>query len=130
MRLPNRFPCRWTNLASRGNLLHTSPCYPLACDFIQTGEHMSKPLKVAVIGTGGISRTHMPGWEASPYTEVVAAADVNAAALEDFGSKFGVEKLYTDTNDIFGDPTIDIVDICTPNRLHTPLVLSALAAGT
>ena len=90
---------------------------------------MSKPLKVAVIGTGGISRTHMPGWEASPYTEVVAAADVNAAALEDFGSKYGVEKLSTDTNDIFGDPSIDIVDICTPNRLHTPLVLSALAAG-
>ena len=90
---------------------------------------MSKPLKVAVIGTGGISRTHMPGWEASPFTEVVAAADVNASALEDFGRKFGVERLYTDTNEIFGAPDIDIVDICTPNRLHTPLVLSALAAG-
>ena len=90
---------------------------------------MSKPLKVAVIGTGCISRTHMPGWEASPYTRVVAAADVNAAALEDFGRKYGVEQLSTNTDDLFGDPSIDIVDICTPNRLHTPLVLSALAAG-
>lgn len=90
---------------------------------------MSKPLKVAVIGAGGISRTHIPGWQASPYAEVVAAADVNAAMLQDFGQKFGVERLYTEVDAVLNDPTIDIVDICTPNRLHTPQVLAALEAG-
>ena len=90
---------------------------------------MSKPLKVAVIGAGGISRTHIPGWQASPYTELVAAADVNDAMLQDFGQKFGVERLYTDVDAVLSDPTIDIVDICTPNRLHTPQVIAALEAG-
>lgn len=90
---------------------------------------MSKPLQVAIIGAGGIARTHVPGWEASPHAQLVAAADVNSEMLADFGRKFGVERLYADAGEIFADPSIDIVDICTPNRLHTPLVLAALAAG-
>ena len=90
---------------------------------------MSKPLKVAIIGTGGISRTHMPGWEASPYAEVVAAADVYRPGLETFGRQFGIERLYGDPAELLADPSIDIVDICTPNRLHTPLVLASLEAG-
>ena len=36
------------------------------------------PLKVAVIGVGGIAHTHMPGWKASPDAEVVAGADISA----------------------------------------------------
>ena len=90
---------------------------------------MSKPLKVAIIGAGGIARTHVPGWQASPYTELVAAADPNPEALSEFGRRFGVEQLYPDASEIFADPSIDIVDICTPNRLHAPLVLAALEAG-
>ena len=33
--------------------------------------------EVAVIGTGNISRRHMPGWAASEHADVVAAADLN-----------------------------------------------------
>jgi len=38
---------------------------------------MKKKLKVGFIGMGGIAHTHVPGWQASPYTEVVAGSDVN-----------------------------------------------------
>jgi len=89
---------------------------------------MDKPLKVAMIGVGGISRTHMPGWHASPHAEVVAAVDVNEVMLQEFGQKFGIERLTTDVATVLSDPTIDIVDICTPNRLHAPQVLAALEA--
>jgi predicted dehydrogenase len=46
---------------------------------------MSKRLKVAVIGAGGISRTHMPGWAASEHTEVVAASDLDERSLAAWG---------------------------------------------
>ena len=42
-------------------------------------------LKVGVIGVGGIARTHMPGWAASPHAEVIAGADLAPAALERWG---------------------------------------------
>ena len=83
---------------------------------------MSK-LKVAVVGVGGIARTHMPGWEASEHAEVVAGSDVSQAALAEWGAKYNVQKLATDVADILRDPEIDIVDLCVPNMYHSPLVI-------
>jgi predicted dehydrogenase len=90
---------------------------------------MSETLKVAVIGVGGIARTHMPGWQASPYAEVVAGSDINGGVLENWGKLHNITRLSTQPGDILGDPDIDIIDICTPNMTHTPLVVAALEAG-
>jgi predicted dehydrogenase len=86
-------------------------------------------LKVGVIGVGGIARTHMPGWEASPHAEVVAGADISAAALRAWGEKYGVTRLVTVPAELIDDPDIDIIDVCTPNNYHAPLSIAALNAG-
>ena len=86
-------------------------------------------LKVGVIGVGGIARTHMPGWEASEHAEVVAGADINEAVLQPWGEKYAVPKLFTDSAELFRDPDIDIIDICTPNNYHAPLSIAAMQAG-
>jgi predicted dehydrogenase len=86
-------------------------------------------LKVAVIGVGGIARTHMPGWEASEHAEVVAGSDINAVALAEWGVKHNVLKLATDFGEILRDREIDIVDLCVPNMYHAPLAVAALNAG-
>ena len=86
-------------------------------------------LKVAVIGVGGIARSHMPGWEASPLAEVVAGSDIAQAPLQAWGEKYGVSKLSTDSAELINDPDIDIIDVCTPNNYHAPLSIAALNAG-
>ena len=86
-------------------------------------------LKVGVIGVAGINRTHMPGWAASPHAEVVAGGDLSETALKTWGAKHGVSSLHTRVEDLFENPDIDIIDICTPNMVHTPLVVAALNAG-
>ncbi len=86
-------------------------------------------LKVGVVGVGGIVRTHMPGWQASEHAEVVAGCDIDAAALDAWGKAYSVGKLTTDPGELFSDPDIDIIDVCTPNRYHAPLVVAALRAG-
>lgn len=90
---------------------------------------MAQPLKVGVIGVGGINRSHMPGWEASEHAEVVAGADINESALTTWGNRYSVKTLHTRIDDLLSDPDIDIIDICTPNMYHTPLVIAALEAG-
>jgi predicted dehydrogenase len=90
---------------------------------------MTKLLKVGAVGVGGIFRWHMPGWEASEHAEVVAGADINADVLQNWGKAHNITKLATDPAELFDDPDIDIVDVCTPNMYHTPLVIAALNAG-
>lgn len=90
---------------------------------------MSKKLKVAVIGVGGIAKTHMPGWAASEHAEVIAGSDMMGPILQDWGKQHGVSKLSTNAADIINDPDVDIIDVCTPNMSHAELVIAALNAG-
>lgn len=86
-------------------------------------------LRVGVIGVGGIARTHMPGWKQSPYTQVVASADIHGPTLEKWGKDHEIPKLYQDPVDLINDAEIDIVDVCTPNSYHCDLTVAALNAG-
>ena len=90
---------------------------------------MSKILKVGVIGVGGIARVHFPGWKDSPYAEVVALADPDPVALNRAAQEQGVPVRYERPADLIADPDLDIVDICTPNMYHMPLVVAALDSG-
>jgi predicted dehydrogenase len=90
---------------------------------------MTKTLKVGLIGTGLISRLHVPGWQTSEYAELVAGCDTNPAILDTWGRTHGVTRLTTNPGDLLNDPDIDIIDICTPNMHHTATVIAALEAG-
>ncbi len=86
-------------------------------------------LKVGLVGVGGISRTHMPGWAASEEAEVVAGSDISNEALEQWGALHNVKRLTTNADELFSDPDIDIIDLCVPNMYHAPLAIAALEAG-
>ena len=93
---------------------------------------MPAPLRIGVIGSGGIMRgAHMPGWKLVPDCQITAVCDANRATAEAFAKDFGVpaERVFTDFNDLVALSDVDAVDICTPNMFHTPAVLAALAAG-
>ena len=90
---------------------------------------MSKILKVGVIGVGGIAKTHMPGWATSQDAAVVAGSDVNDSILQDWGLQHGIKRLVSNPAELFSDPDIDIIDICTPNMYHKSLAIAALDAG-
>ncbi len=90
---------------------------------------MAAKLKVGIIGVGGIAKTHMPGWAESPYAECVAGCDISQAILQTWGQEHSISRLMAEADEMINDPTIDIIDICTPNNYHTPLAVAALHAG-
>ena len=87
---------------------------------------MPKDLKVAVIGVGGIAATHMPGWAASPHTEVVAGADVSTASLEAWGAKWKVRAGRTARCWPMNTPSINTTMVCTPANSIAPLPMPPL----
>jgi predicted dehydrogenase len=90
---------------------------------------MARKLKVGIIGVGGIAGTHLPGWEASEDADLVAGSDIDARTLKRWAERNQIARTYQDPKDLFADPDIDIVDICTPNNYHAPLAIAAMKAG-
>jgi predicted dehydrogenase len=92
---------------------------------------MSNTLKIGLIGTGGIVRgAHLkPGWLAVPDAEIVAACDISEASVKQLAADFKIPKVFTDFHEMLKMKEIDAVDICTPNKVHTPAVIASLEAG-
>jgi predicted dehydrogenase len=92
---------------------------------------MTEKLRIGLIGTGGIVRhAHLnPGWRAVPNAEVVAACDINQESVRMLAADFDIPTVFTDFNEMLKMDEIDAVDICTPNKVHTPAVIAALEAG-
>ena len=91
-----------------------------------------KKLKIAVIGTGGISNCHLAGYKNNPNTEIYALCDINRARAEQKAKAYGVpdERVFEDKDEMLAKlPEIDAVSVCTWNSQHAPCTIAALKAG-
>ncbi|WP_285728121.1 Gfo/Idh/MocA family protein [Psychromicrobium xiongbiense] len=86
------------------------------------------PVRVAVIGLGTIADEHLKAYRDSPEAELVAVCDIDGARAAQRAEQYNA-RAVTDAAEIFADPGIDAVSICTRNDTHAPLVIAALNAG-
>ncbi|MFJ6087130.1 Gfo/Idh/MocA family protein [Streptomyces sp. NPDC092369] len=93
----------------------------------------ARRVRAAVIGTGAIGRgSHLPALAQlaeEGETEVVAAVDIDAIAVEEFCRAGGVPNAYTDLDLMLREQRPDLVTICTPPTLHRAQTIAALRAG-
>ena len=82
-------------------------------------------LRVGVIGLG-MGRGHIVGWREHPRVDVAALADPDATRLALIGDEFGITGRYASAQAMLAAEALDVVSVCTPNRLHLPLTLSAI----
>jgi len=94
---------------------------------------MSKKIKLAIIGAGGISGAHAGGiLKHQDKIECVALCDVSEANLEARAQQLGgTPALFRDWKKMLTDlgDQIDAVDICLPHHLHAQAIFDAAAAG-
>ncbi len=87
--------------------------------------------KVGLIGNGGICKgAHIPHYLRDDRLEVVAVCDIieeRAQYLKN--TYFPNAAVYTDYKELLKDESIDSVDICTPNYLHSIIAVAAFEAG-
>src|ERR687895_2240298 len=60
--------------------------------------------------------------------QLVAICDNDRAKARALADRFGVPDTFTDIEDLLESGALDAVVVATPNHLHEPHVLSALAA--
>ena len=89
----------------------------------------NRKFRVGLIGGGGIAQAvHIPGWKNLPEVEIVGVADVSEATAKKAAAAAGAKHAFTDYRDLL-NLDLDAVDICTPNKVHTPAALAALNSG-
>ncbi len=85
-------------------------------------------LRIGVVGLG-IGRKHIQGWQLHPQVDVVAIADPDATRLAKVGDEFAVPGRYDSLEAMLAAEKLDVISICTPNKVHKALTLATLAAG-
>ncbi|KHF40523.1 Gfo/Idh/MocA family protein [Halalkalibacter okhensis] len=88
-------------------------------------------LKVAIIGTGAISSTHIKAYqEFSDRCEIVALCDIYPEKAEKQANDFNLNvNIYDDIKGIVERTDIDLVSICTPPYTHAETAIALLDSG-
>ena len=90
---------------------------------------MSK-IKVAIIGCGTIANSaHIPSYMNNPDVEIKYFCDIIKERADAAVEKYKCGTAVVDYHDILGDPEIDAVSVCTPNRMHNIITIDFLKAG-
>jgi len=96
-----------------------------------------KKLRIGLIGTGFMGRTHSNGFNRIrnffpnlAYEPVMqAVCSRNEANVKAFAEQWGYASYETDWRKLIARDDIDAVDICTPNDTHAEIAIAAAKAG-
>jgi predicted dehydrogenase len=95
-----------------------------------------KRLNVALIGQGFMGRTHSNAWGQvgkffkPPLVPVMHTVfGQEAENPRAFADNWGWKNASTDWQALVKSPEIDLVDVATPNYMHSPVAKAAIAAG-
>lgn len=95
-----------------------------------TDQIADRPIRIGLIGAGGIAGAHVAGYRRNPDTVVFAAiADPVAANAEKRRGGDDSIRVYADYRDMIAAGGLDAVDICLPHHLHADAVIAAADAG-
>ena len=88
-----------------------------------------KPVRLAIIGTGGMANNHAQRYQEIPGCQVVACADVSRERAEAFATKYNIPAAFDSVDELLAKATFDAVSIVTPDAYHAELSIQCLKAG-
>lgn len=92
--------------------------------------HTSKIIRVGIIGYGLSGRFfHGSVIKGIESFQVHSVVTTQVEKIEQVRMDFPLAKVVSTPNELFQDPEIELVIICTPNEKHAPLAIEAMRAG-
>ena len=86
-------------------------------------------MKIGILGCGSIARKrHAIEFKNNPNSEIKGFYSLTGSRAADMVRDFG-GKVYQSEQEMFDDPEIDAVSVCTANAYHADLTIRALKAG-
>jgi len=88
-----------------------------------------KKIGMGLIGPGFVAAHHIDAVRRLGNVDVVAIAGSSQASADKKAREYKVDRAYGDYHALIADPDIQVIHNTTPNYLHLPVTLAALAAG-
>lgn len=85
-------------------------------------------LRIGIVGAGRIGQVHARSVAENPQTTLVAVSDPIEESARSVVDRFG-GKALTSADDLFADPEVDAVIICSPTPFHGDHIVAAAKAG-
>ncbi|MBI1417275.1 MAG: gfo/Idh/MocA family oxidoreductase [Limimaricola sp.] len=90
---------------------------------------MSAPVRILIVGTGGMAKAHVEAYKAIDGVTVVAGVDTDAARLGVFNAEHGIPHAFASVEEALEWGQFDAASNVTPDPVHYPTTLPLLAAG-
>ncbi len=87
------------------------------------------PVRIAIIGTGGMAGNHAKRFHDIDGCKVVAAVDINRPRLEAFAAEHRIPALFDSLDALIAWNQFDAVSIVTPDAFHAAQSIRCLRAG-
>jgi predicted dehydrogenase len=91
-------------------------------------KEMQKPIRLLVLGTGGMAKAHATAFRDDPRVEMVAACDVMPGRAKDFAKSFGMQQSFEDLDQAIKWGEFDAATNVTPDSIHHPTTMKLLHA--
>ena len=86
------------------------------------------PVKIGIIGAGGMLQYHYAGFKKAG-AEVVAICDMNADSAQQAAQQYSIPSAFGDVSEMLDATELDAVSVIVPNKFHHPLSVQCLDAG-
>ncbi len=86
-------------------------------------------IKILIVGTGGMAKTHVEAYREMASVDVVGGVDVNQQALTSFCDLHSIAHRFNSLEEAISWGEFDAVSNVTPDRLHYSTTMSLLTAG-
>ena len=90
---------------------------------------MAKPVRILILGTGGMANNHADSFKAIEAVSVVGGIDTRAEQLAAFSDRHGIPNRFASIDEAIAWGEFDAVTNVTPDAAHYPTTLPFLAAG-
>jgi predicted dehydrogenase len=86
-------------------------------------------IRLAIIGTGGMARSHAQSFRAIKGVTLAACCDIDEEKARTFAAAWGIPRSYSSYEEMLGTERLDAVSVVTIDGMHAPISIAALSHG-
>ena len=86
-------------------------------------------LRLGIVGTGGMAKSHARAYQENPECEVIACCDVDEERASAFAKTWKISEVYTDYKTMITELDLDGISNVTPDAFHASISMYALDNG-